>query len=111
VTTRHWLRLFLYASLAEMTMAPAYIGAIVTHMLETIVTEAAHEQGLDVPDDPAAVQEIGWILHGAVSHLAIRRHIYANDNPIPVQRVLRMHVRSFLGGLGAVLTPAAGPHG
>ena len=30
VTTRHWLRLFLYASLAEMSMAPSYIGAIVT---------------------------------------------------------------------------------
>jgi hypothetical protein len=42
-------------------------------------------------------------LHGAVSHLAIRRHIYGNDNPMAVQEVLRLHVRSFIGGLGAVL--------
>lgn len=103
VTTRHWLRLFLYASLAELAMAPAYINAIVTHMLEIIVAEAALEQGLEVPADPASVQEIGWILHGAVSHLAIRRHIYGNDNPMAVREVLGLHVRSFIGGLGTVL--------
>jgi AcrR family transcriptional regulator len=103
VTTRHWLRLFLYASLAEMAMAPAYIAAIVTHMLEIIVAEAAHEQGLRFPTDPAQAQEVGWILHGAVSHLAIRRHIYANTNPLPEHEVIAMHVRSFLGGLKAVL--------
>jgi AcrR family transcriptional regulator len=105
VTTRHWLRLFLYASLAEMAMAPAYIAAIVTHMLEIIVAEAAHEQGLELPEDPAVVQEIGWILHGAVSHLAIRRHVYANTNPTPVPEVLRLQVRNFLAGLPAVLAP------
>jgi len=107
VTTRHWLRLFLYASLAEMAMAPAYIAAIVTQMLEIIVAEAAHEQGLELPADPAVVQEIGWILHGAISHLAIRRHVYANTNPTPVHAVLQLHVRSFLAGLPAVLGPSA----
>lgn len=106
VTTRRWLRLFLYASLAEMAMAPDYIAAIVTHMLEIVVAEAASEQGLKVPADPAQVQEIGWILHGAVSHLAIRRHVYANDNPTPAHDVIALQVRSFLGGLPAVLPPA-----
>ena len=105
VTTRRWLRLFIYASLAEVAMAPAYIAAIVTHMLEIIVTEAAHEQGLRVPDDPAVLQEVGWILHGAVSHLAIRRHIYGNTNPLPARSVITLHVRAFLGGLRAVLAP------
>lgn len=105
VTTRHWLRLFLYASLAEMAMAPSYISAIVTHMLEIIVAEAALEQGLKVPADPAQVQELGWILHGAVSHLAIRRHVYANTNPLPAHDVIALHIRSFIGGLPAVLPP------
>ncbi len=106
VTTRRWLRLFLYASLAEMEMAPAYIAAIVTHMLEIIVAEAAHEQGLKVPADPAMVQEVGWILHGAISHLAIRRHVYANANPLPAHDVVALHIRAFVAGLPAVL-PAA----
>ena len=103
VTTRRWLRLFLYASLAEMSMAPAYISAIVTHMLEIVVAEAAHEQGLKLPADAALIQEIGWILHGAVSHLAIRRHIYASDNPVPAHDVIALHIRSFLAGLPAAL--------
>jgi AcrR family transcriptional regulator len=106
VTTRRWLRLFLYASLAEVAMAPAYIASIVTHMLEIIVAEAAQEQGLRAPDDPATLQEVGWILHGAVSHLAIRRHIYANANPLPPDDVITLQVRSFLGGLRSVLRVA-----
>jgi AcrR family transcriptional regulator len=105
VTTRRWLRLFLYASLAEMAMAPTYIAAILTHMLEIVVAEAAHEQGLKPPGDAALVQEVGWILHGAVSHLAIRRHVYANTNPLPAHDVIALHIRSFLAGLPAVLPP------
>jgi AcrR family transcriptional regulator len=103
VTTRRWLRLFLYASLAEMAMAPTYIAAILTHMLEIVVAEAADEQGLKPPVDAALVQEVGWILHGAVSHLAIRRHVYANTNPMPAHDVIALHIRSFLAGLPAVL--------
>jgi AcrR family transcriptional regulator len=106
VTTRRWLRLFLYASLAEVAMAPAYIAAIVSHTLETIVAEAAREQGLRVPADAARAQEIGWILHGAVSHLAIRRHVYANDNPTAVAEAIAMQVKVFLAGLRAVMPPA-----
>ena len=41
VLTRKWLRLFLYASLAEAKMAPDYNDAIVHELLETIVAETA----------------------------------------------------------------------
>jgi AcrR family transcriptional regulator len=103
VTTRRWLRLFLHASLAGVAMAPSYIAAIVTQMLEIVVTEAACEADLEMPSDPARVQEIGWILHGAVSHLAIRRHVYGNTNPLKVKEVLGLQVKSFLTGLVAIL--------
>ena len=69
------------------------------------VAEAAHEKGLAAPTDAAHVQEIGWILHGAVSHLAIRRHVYGNANPVPSGEVIAMQVRVFLAGLDAVLRP------
>ncbi|MGE5338171.1 MAG: TetR/AcrR family transcriptional regulator [Gemmatimonadota bacterium] len=107
VTTRRWLRLFLYASLADVAMAPAYIAAVVTHMLEIVVAEAAAARGLPMPADRATVQEIGWILHGAVSHLAIRRHIYRNENPLPPERVIELQVRCFLNGLPGLLAPEA----
>jgi AcrR family transcriptional regulator len=106
ILTRRWLRLFLHASLSEVTMAPTYIAKIVTNLLEMMVDEAAHEAGLRSPDDPALKQEIGWTLHGAVSHLAIRRHIYHDANPNDARSVIALHVKSFLGGLKAIL-PAA----
>src|SRR6202162_5161186 len=98
ILTRRWLRLFLHASLSDMAMAPAYITKIVANLLDIIVEEAALEAGLKVPEDLALTQEIGWILHGTVSHLAIRRHIYQNANPYDTKTVIGLHVKSFLAG-------------
>ena len=103
VLTRRWMRLFLYASLAEAEMAPTYIASIIMQLLEIVVEEAAREAGLQAPEDHAQGQEIGWILHGAVSHLAIRRHIYRDKTPLDVDKVIALQVKSFLGGLRAIL--------
>ncbi len=101
VLTRKWLRLFLYASLAEVTMAPDYNQAIVLEMLETVVAEVARELGVPKPRERKAVHEIGWILHGTVVHLAIRRHLYRTSQGVDEDRVLRLHVRSFIAGFAA----------
>jgi AcrR family transcriptional regulator len=103
ILSRRWLRLFLYASLSEVLMAPAYIGQIVTNLLEIIVDEAAREAHRGTPPETALKHEIGWTLHGAVSHLAIRRHIYHDANPCDPKPVIAMHVKSFLAGLQAIL--------
>jgi AcrR family transcriptional regulator len=105
VLTRRWLRLFLYASLAEVEMAPTYIAALVTRLLETIVQEAALEAGLRRPRNKALQQELGWILHGAISHLAIRRHIYHGEAQVDAKKVIALQVRAFLHGLPALLKP------
>lgn len=104
VLTQRWLRLFLYASLAEVGMAPAYISSIITHMLEVIVEEAARERGLTLPADLALCHELGWSLHGAISHLAIRRRIYRNTNPPAPEMVIERYVSMFLAGLAAALS-------
>jgi AcrR family transcriptional regulator len=106
VLTRRWLRLFLYASLAEARMAPDYISAIVFELLETIVREAAHEMKVELPKDSALLHEVGWTLHGAVSHLAIRRHLYSASLDFAEQRVLALHVRGFLGGFASLTARA-----
>jgi AcrR family transcriptional regulator len=108
VLTRKWLRLFLYASLAEVRMAPDYIAAIILEMLKTIVEEAAHDQRVDLPRDAALLHEIGWVLHGAVSHFAIRRHLYAASRQISEDRVLALQMRMFLAGFAAVVAEARG---
>ena len=111
VLTERWLRLFLYASLANVGMAPAYISAIVTHTLEVIITESAHELRLELPNDKALCHELGWALHGAVSHLAIRRWIYRNADQPPAATVIPLYVRVFLAGLRGVLAPLPLPAG
>ena len=103
VLTRSWMRLFLYASLAEADMAPNYIGEIVTGLLEIIVTEVAAEQRLALPADEALCHEIGWTLHGAVSHLAIRRHLYRASRGLPIEQVVELHVAAFIAGFGAIV--------
>jgi AcrR family transcriptional regulator len=103
VLTRRWMRLFLYSSLAESQMAPDYIASIIRKLLETIVAEAAAEQGLKLPSSSPLVHEVGWILHGAVSHFAIRRHLYGASLDISVEQVIALQVRSFLRGLAASL--------
>lgn len=110
VLTRRWLRLFLYASLAEVEMAPTYIAEIITHLLDTIVKEAAHEASLRTPENPAELREIGWILHGAVSHLAIRREVYGGSTQLHVETVLQLTVKSFLAGLKTILPSIPGAY-
>ena len=107
ILTRNWLRLFLYASLAEVEMAPTYIAAIIKTLLETVVEEAVADAGLPMPTDRALIQELGWALHGNVSHLAIRRHIYHDRTSVAVERVIDIHIAAFLAGIQVVLQPRA----
>ncbi|MEJ8838146.1 TetR/AcrR family transcriptional regulator [Ramlibacter sp. AN1133] len=105
ILTRRWLRLFLYASLAEVEIAPTYIAAIIRTLLLTIVEEAAFDSGLDTPPDAALAQEIGWVLHGNISHLAIRRHVYGDGTSIAIRDVISLHVAAFLAIVPTVLAP------
>jgi AcrR family transcriptional regulator len=106
--TRKWLRLFLYASLADASMAPDYIASIVTQLLEVLMREAAHERGVQLPEERAAIHEMAWTLHGAISHYAIRRHIYKASWQVPEERVVAMHVRMFLAGLAPMVEAYTG---
>jgi AcrR family transcriptional regulator len=106
VLTHRWLRLILYSSLADLRMAPTYTNAIVTHTLEIVMGEAADALKKGLPQNRDEVAEIGWMLHGAVSHLAIRRRIYANENPTSVKQVIEMTVKAFLVSLPALLPDA-----
>lgn len=106
VLTRKWLRLFLYSSLAEGDMAQNYIGAIITNLMDVITRETAAHCAVDLPDDPALIREIGWTLHGAVSHLAIRRSIYNARNRIDERRILEFYVMGFVAAFPRVVDTA-----
>lgn len=108
ILTRRWLRLFLYASLAEVEIAPTYIAEIIRTLLMTIVEEAAAECGHPLPGDAALAQEIGWVLHGNISHLAIRRHVYRDGTSIDIPRVIALHVAAFLATIPDILAQEGG---
>lgn len=107
VLTRKWLRLFLYASLAETEMAPDYIAAIIKGLTETITRETSVELGVELPDDPDLLHEIGWTLHGTVSHFAIRRQLYRASRELAVNKVLAMHIAAFVHGFRGLVAEAA----
>lgn len=107
VLTRTWLRLFLYASLADEQMAPDYIAAIVRQLVETIVLEVAAEQGLSPPASEHVRHELGWALHGAISHYAIRRHLYGASEHVAQAEIVRMYVRLFVSGFAGMLSACA----
>jgi AcrR family transcriptional regulator len=107
VLTRHWLRLFMHASLSDSGMAPNYINAIIKQLLLVIAEEVAFERKVELPSDTPQVLEIAWILHGTVSHLAIRRHLYGADQSVRDQDVLRIQVASFIGGFADACNAAS----
>jgi AcrR family transcriptional regulator len=108
IFTSRWLRLFMYASLADMRMAPNYTSTVVIQLLETIMAEAAHEQSIKLPARKDLLHEIAWTLHGALSHYAIRRHLYRFNQPVPEDAVVAIHIAQFLGGFRAAVAAAGG---
>lgn len=108
VLTRKWLRLFLFSSLEEAWLAPPYIQSIIKRILLTIVHEVAREAEMRLPANEAVLHEIGWVLHGAVSHHAIRRHLYDASRDVAVDHVLAMTIASFVHGFPALVRSAQG---
>ncbi len=99
VLSRQWIRLFMFAGLDDGAMTSSYIQTIVMQFMEAVVREAAHSQQVILPQSPALIHEIGWALHGAVSHLAIRQHVYGASQDVAVADVLEIHIATFLNGL------------
>lgn len=106
VLSRQWIRLFMYGGLDGGTMAPAYIDGIIKQLLEVLVTEVAAARRVELPRTAALRHELGWVLHGAVSHLAIRHHIYGASQTVPFTDILALQVAAFLDGLPAAATRA-----
>lgn len=104
--TRKWLRLFLHSTLADPDSAPEYVLVIVNRLLQIIVQETAVEKGLPPPDDPVLIQHMGWTLHGAISHYAVRRHLYGGGVDLPESKIVALHVKLFLAGFEDMLAIA-----
>jgi AcrR family transcriptional regulator len=101
VLSRQWMRLFLFGGLDGGDMASAFIESIIKQLLEVVVREAAAARQVTLPHAAALIHEIGWVLHGTVSHLAIRQHVYGASQTVALSDVLALQVAAFLDGLPA----------
>ena len=106
VLSRRWMRLFLFGGLDGGNMAPDYIDQIIKQLIEVVVRESAHARDIALPENPALLHELGWVLHGAVSHLAIRQHVYGASRSVPLADILAIQIASFLHGLPASVAVA-----
>jgi AcrR family transcriptional regulator len=106
VLSRQWIRLFLFAGLDNGQMTGSYIDTIVKQLLEAVVQEAAWARGVTLPHSAALRHEIGWVLHGAVSHLAIRQHVYGASQTVKLGDILQIQIAAFLDGLASAAASA-----
>lgn len=81
---------------------------MILQLLEIVVAEAGREQGITVPADTDLQHEIGWALHGALSHYAIRRHLYNFPQKVDQATIVGIHVAQFLGGFRAAVAACSG---
>jgi AcrR family transcriptional regulator len=106
ILTRKWLRFFLFASLQDISVAPKFISDFVTQLVKTIVEEVAFEKKLKLPiNQESFIQELGWVLHGSISHLAIRRQIYKDRRSAQINELIEAQVKMFVRGLPAIFEP------
>ena len=96
VLTNRWWRLFLSSSMEHGSMHTDFMNARIYALLDVLVSEAAHETGVTPPDDRAMLYEIGWALHGNISHYSLRKHLYGARTNRPPSEVIGMYVRAFL---------------
>jgi AcrR family transcriptional regulator len=96
VLTNRWWRLFLSSSMEHGSMHTDFMNARIYDLLELLVAEAAQETGIDPPKDRALRYEIGWALHGNISHYSLRKHLYGVRTDRTPREVIGMYVRAFL---------------
>jgi hypothetical protein len=70
------------------------------------VAETGHALKVELPSDQVLLREMGYALHGAVSHFAIRRHVYGASRQILEERVVVLQVRLFVTGFAAMAAAA-----
>ena len=115
VFTRRWTRLFFYGALArtaedaEPGVPEDYYFPILLQLIETIGRESCAATATAEPVDSNDAQQIGWLLHGLVSHAALRRQVFGLAPLMPADAELALIVRFFLAGLPACRADAASP--
>ncbi len=102
VFQRDWMRIFLFAGMKDGEINRRYIDRVKTRILEPIVREYRHENGLAKGRVRGADTEVVWVIHGGLYYYGVRTEIYGQKPSQKLAQVIETAVDSLLASLDRV---------
>lgn len=104
-----WVRIFIYAGLAQGDLNRRYLARLRERHFMVIAREMRREYDIPPPPSPGAEEEeidLIWATHSSIFYIGVRKWIYGLPAPKNLDRVIDMRVDAFLIGVPAVLRKA-----
>ncbi|NND42834.1 MAG: TetR/AcrR family transcriptional regulator [Silicimonas sp.] len=99
VFQRDWMRIFLFAGLKGGEINRRYIDRVRGRVLEPIIREYRHENGLPESDVTPEETELAWSVHGGIYYFGVRTEIYGQKPIKGLDYVIETSIDGLLNGL------------
>lgn len=102
VFQRDWMRIFLFAGLKGGAINRRYLDRVRDRILEPIIREYRHENGLRSDQITDAETEFAWSVHGGIYYSGVRTEIYGQSPIRGLDFVIQTSIESMLSGLDRI---------
>lgn len=99
VFQRDWMRIFLFAGLKGGAINRRYIDRVSKRILQPILREYRHENGLFTGEVSDQEIELAWSTHGGIYYYGVRTEIYGQTPPMGLDFVIENAVKSLINAL------------
>ena len=99
VFQRDWMRIFLFAGLKGGAINRRYIDRVSKRILQPILREYRHENGLFTDEVSDQEIELAWSTHGGIYYYGVRTEIYGQTPPMGLDFVIENAVKSLINAL------------
>ena len=101
-----WVRIFIFAGLAEQGINTRYLDLLRRRIFLPILHEMIHEYDLPAPKNETEQEELleqiwGW--HSSIFYLGVRKWVYGFPIPKDLDRLVDQRVEAFLHGVPSLL--------
>lgn len=96
-----WIRLYMYAGLANTGINKRYLGLVEREFLTTLCVELRRHCGLDPDTTPVSPPELefAWSLHGGMFYYAVRHFVFHANSNVDFMTNATLVIENFLRGL------------
>ena len=96
-----WIRLYMYAGLANTGINKRYLGLVEREFLTTLCVELRRHCGLDPNTAPVSHPELefAWSLHGGMFYYAVRHFVFNANSNVDFMANATLVIENFLRGL------------